>query len=93
MNALRHLVSSSLVVVGVFGVISPNVVWAEDLPCTAEMRTFCAGVQPGQGRIVKCLRQHEAQLSPACVKRIDDFLVAVETPVGRACGEEGWGRG
>ena len=37
-----------------------------DGPCAADAKKFCGGVQPGQGRIVKCMKSHEAELSPAC---------------------------
>ena len=35
-------------------------------PCRPDLQKFCADVQPGGGRIVACLKQHEAELSPAC---------------------------
>jgi hypothetical protein len=34
--------------------------------CRVEMEKFCKNVQPGEGRIVKCLRDHEAGLSDEC---------------------------
>lgn len=34
--------------------------------CTGDMEKFCNGVQPGEGRILKCLREHKQELSPAC---------------------------
>jgi hypothetical protein len=34
--------------------------------CEADARKFCEDVKPGQGRIVKCLREHEKDLSPEC---------------------------
>jgi hypothetical protein len=37
-----------------------------DGPCAADVKKFCGDVQPGQGRIVKCMKNHEAELSPAC---------------------------
>lgn len=37
-----------------------------DGPCAADARKFCGDVQPGQGRIGKCMKAHEAELSPAC---------------------------
>jgi hypothetical protein len=43
---------------------------AQEMPCTEEIRTYCADVQPGQGRILRCLKQHESQLAPACVNRV-----------------------
>lgn len=34
--------------------------------CGADIRTLCAGVQPGGGRIVQCIASNAAALSPAC---------------------------
>jgi hypothetical protein len=34
--------------------------------CGADIRTLCAGVQPGGGRIVQCVASNAASLSPAC---------------------------
>jgi cysteine rich repeat protein len=35
-------------------------------PCAADVKRFCGDVKPGQGAIVKCMKAHEAELSPAC---------------------------
>ena len=35
-------------------------------PCAQDAKKFCGDVQPGGGRIVKCMKDHEADLSPAC---------------------------
>ena len=34
--------------------------------CGADIRTLCAGVAPGGGRIIKCISNRAAMLSPAC---------------------------
>ncbi len=34
--------------------------------CGADIKNFCKGVKAGQGRIVRCLWQHRAQLSDRC---------------------------
>ena len=34
--------------------------------CEADADTFCLDVQPGQGRMLKCLKANEASISPAC---------------------------
>jgi hypothetical protein len=34
--------------------------------CKADVEKLCAGVQRGGGRIAGCLKQNEAQVSPAC---------------------------
>jgi len=38
--------------------------------CGADAKTNCAGVKPGQGRILACLKQHEATLSADCKKLV-----------------------
>ena len=39
--------------------------------CTGDLEKFCKDVQPGQGRILNCLREHAQELSPACSQMID----------------------
>lgn len=39
-------------------------------PCAPDIQKLCAGVERGGGRIIKCLREHEAELSDACKARI-----------------------
>jgi hypothetical protein len=34
--------------------------------CAQDAQKFCAGVQPGGGRIVACLKQHKDSLSDGC---------------------------
>lgn len=35
-------------------------------PCAADAKKFCGDVKPGGGRVAKCMKSHEADLSPAC---------------------------
>ncbi len=35
--------------------------------CGQDMQSFCMDVKPGDGRMLRCLKRHETQLSPACV--------------------------
>jgi hypothetical protein len=42
--------------------------------CKEEHKKLCKDVKPGEGRIIKCLKQNEAQLSDAC-------KAALATPV------------
>jgi Cysteine rich repeat len=34
--------------------------------CVQDARSFCASVQPGQGRIIQCLEDHLNELQPLC---------------------------
>jgi hypothetical protein len=34
--------------------------------CTEDAQRLCAGVQPGGGRILSCLKEHKDQLSDKC---------------------------
>ena len=38
----------------------------ESHPCKADREKFCAGIQPGDGKLGECMKQHEAELSPEC---------------------------
>jgi len=35
-------------------------------PCAADAKKFCGDVKPGQGAMAKCMKAHQAELSPAC---------------------------
>ena len=51
-----------------------------DGPCAEDAKKFCGGVQPGGGRIAKCMKSHEAELSPACqaeMKRVEERIEQV----------------
>jgi hypothetical protein len=41
--------------------------------CSADVRTLCAGVPPGGGRIVECLASQAPALSPACKDVLGQF--------------------
>ncbi len=39
---------------------------AERQACQADFEKYCPGVQPGGGRVIKCLSEHLDQLTPQC---------------------------
>jgi hypothetical protein len=58
-----------------------------EIPCTQEIQSLCAGVQPGGGRILRCLKTNEARLSMACVQRLHDLEETMAGPLG-ACRDD-----
>lgn len=42
--------------------------------CRADIKSLCAGVQPGEGRIAACLRDNQDKLSPQCGTALSDFV-------------------
>jgi len=38
--------------------------------CGQDLQQFCYGVQPGEGRLIRCLSSHQSQLSPSCISRL-----------------------
>jgi Golgi apparatus protein 1 len=62
-------------------------------PCGRDAERLCKDVQPGEGRIVRCMKAHEAELSPSCKQRIATFreevhaaLEACNADVEKFCG-------
>jgi Cysteine rich repeat len=51
----------------------PNSAGAVRAACGADIRSLCAGIQPGGGRIIQCMREKRDQLSAGC----KDALTAV----------------
>ena len=37
--------------------------------CAEDIQKFCKDIQPGGGRIAKCLKEHVCDLSPACKEK------------------------
>jgi hypothetical protein len=56
-----------------------------DGPCAADAKKFCGDVQPGGGRIAKCMKSHQAELTPACqaeIKRVEERVEQVKEECG-----------
>ena len=60
--------------------LSGSVAVAQQAPCAGDIKTLCAGIQPGEGRIKACIKSHLTDLSPTCQERV--LTVAV---TGKVC--------
>lgn len=61
---------------------------AAEHPCMEDAKKLCPDVRPGHGRIAACLKQHKAEVSPACTARIKEFREggqACDADVQRLC--------
>jgi len=57
-------------------------------PCASDIKTLCAGIQPGEGRIKACIKSHLTELSPTCQDRVLTVAVAgkvCKTDVTKLC--------
>jgi hypothetical protein len=59
--------------------------------CKADREKFCKDVKPGEGRIVKCMKEHEADLSPECKEKMSEAKEKMgekKEEWNKACGED-----
>ena len=62
--------------------------WAQAArPCASDIEKFCTTVKFGGGRIAKCLKTNEAQLSAACKTRIAELKAQLMT-IFEACEDD-----
>ncbi len=57
-------------------------------PCMDDAKKLCPGVEPGEGRIAACLKEHKDQLSPGCkgnIARFREGANACEADVQKLC--------
>jgi hypothetical protein len=66
----------------------------EQKPCADEIEKFCGDVRPGEGSIVKCLREHDRELSSVCrdkvkiaLERLEDAKQACAKDIGKFCAD------
>jgi hypothetical protein len=62
--------------------LSGSVAMAQETgkPCASDIKTLCAGVQPGEGRIKACIKSHLTGLTQTCEDRV--LTVAI---TGKVC--------
>lgn len=56
-------------------VLAPGAAHAKrhDGPCRADVERLCPGITPGGGNYHACLKEHAAELSPACQQQIAEM--------------------
>jgi hypothetical protein len=60
---------------------------AQQKPCADELEKFCKDVRPGEGRILKCLQDHDSELSPVCRDKVKEVMQRVEE-AKQACAKD-----
>jgi hypothetical protein len=60
---------------------------AAEHPCAADVDRLCKGVKAGEGRLMRCLEQHDKDLSPACREKRDSFRERAQQ-VSAACKDD-----
>jgi hypothetical protein len=61
--------------------------YAEDNPCKKDIAKFCRNIEPGDGRILRCLTLSEKDLTPPCKNQLTQIEKAVEE-VQTACADD-----
>ena len=68
--------------------------FADKGACADDVSKFCKDVQPGQGRIIKCMKEHESELSPGCKaqlaqvkEKVQEAREACEDDIFQFCGD------
>ena len=61
--------------------------YAKDNPCEKDIAKFCENIEPGEGRLLKCLKLSEEDLTPQCKKQLIQIEKAVEE-VQNACADD-----
>lgn len=51
--------------------------------CRGDVEKFCKGVEPGEGRLIKCLQEHKAELSKDCAQTHEDEGKKEPKPEGK----------
>ena len=74
---------------GVFCLSIATVASAEHTarPCRDDAARLCKDVQPGEGRVARCLKEHANELSPACKENIGKMKEKVKE-VKEACEQD-----
>jgi hypothetical protein len=70
---LKKMLTVLAVVMLSIGVAAAADAPAAKKPCADDAAKYCKDVKPGGGRIARCLKENEQNLSPACKSSIEEF--------------------
>ncbi len=65
---------------------SPQAMADVQAACASDVQKLCAGVRPGGGRIVACLKQHQAEVSDGCKQAIGKAIRGTRGDAGSGGG-------
>jgi hypothetical protein len=83
---MKRIVVLMLVIFGLSIMVAEDS-YAADNPCKKEIAKFCKDIQPGDGRILRCLTMSEKDLAPPCKKSLAQIEKAV-VEVQDACADD-----
>jgi len=70
------------------GIMTAPHTYAEDVnPCEKDIAKLCKNIEPGDGRILRCLTLSKEDLRPPCKKQLGQIEKAVEE-VQNACADD-----
>lgn len=56
------------------GMLFASTAWAQESDlakyCKADIQKLCAGIQPGGGRLMNCLKQHKKDMTVGCAQAL-----------------------
>ena len=64
--------------------------------CVADIKAKCAGVEPGEGRIIACVKTHAAEFSEPCkarLARVAEITKACAADIKENCADKEKSRG
>lgn len=90
MKQLRLAISASLTLC-MLGLIQIGFADSETSACAADVKRLCADVKPGNGRIVKCLKEHKLELSGSCKQKAEEIRDDCKDDAEKLCKGAGSG--
>jgi hypothetical protein len=73
-----------------------STVFAQQAECRADIDKFCKDVQAGEGRTLRCLREHAAELSDPCKAQLNtatQYMACIDDGIRLCPGlQASWGQ-